>query len=260
VLQARHTWRKVASWRSGESVIRAVRAALDVTACSVLGVTAMTLTRWLRCALVVTSLIVAPVASAQASPPNGTAPPPSADSTAAPAPPPAYGSPPLPGLAYGVPPSGYVQPPAATPGTGAEALEYNDGDGVPHGYHLDYRARKGLVIAGGVTFGVSYLGTLALGAGMKSPPLFLPVVGPLLQAALIGLDDREHTEANFDDIAVTFLVVDGVVQAAGATLLLAGIAYPKKVLVPDVLQASALRVAPWRPNGDGIGLVAAWQL
>jgi len=112
------------------------------------------------------------------------------------------------------------------PASGTAQMDW-DGDGTPpNGYHLETRVRKGLVIAGAVTFGTMYLTTVigaafanALGSSRASVA-FVPIAGPF-----IALRDVS------DERGVALLVIDGVVQAAGATMLIVGLAAQKTVAV-----------------------------
>jgi hypothetical protein len=116
--------------------------------------------------------------------------------------------------------------PAQAPVSGPAQMDW-DGDGTPpNGYHLETRVRKGLVIAGAVTFGTMYLTTVigaafanALGSSRASVA-FVPIAGPF-----IALRDVP------DERGVALLVIDGVVQAAGATMLIVGLAAQKTVAV-----------------------------
>lgn len=130
--------------------------------------------------------------------------------------------------------------------------DYEDGDPIPPGYHAESQMRKGLIIGGAVTFGVMYLITALVGAAMDDVGsdgsfLFVPVAGPFLQMT------RTNTSTGN-----VFLAIDGLAQAAGATMLIVGLTSPKTVLVRNDL--AEVRVAPMRlgQNGGGLGLVGTF--
>ena len=170
----------------------------------------------------------------------------------APAPPPGF-APPPPGYApppagYAPPPAGYAPPPGyappagyyapAAPGYGAPSLgpkvmDYDDGQPVPQGYHVETRIRKGLAIGGGVMFGSMYL-LSAFGAAVASDtgdknawPFWVPAIGPFIA---IGTEHNSGAGSS----SLTFLyVIDGLVQTGGLAMLIAGIALPSTKLVRD---------------------------
>ena len=138
--------------------------------------------------------------------------------------------------------------------------DYEDGEPIPPGYHADTRVRSGLVVGGAVTFGVMYLLTVLVGAaindaserpygtkGDRGDFLFVPVAGPFLQ-----MTKTDTSSGN------TILVIDGVAQAAGATMLIVGITSPRTVLVRNDL--AEIRIAPMKvgERGSGLGLVGTF--
>jgi hypothetical protein len=137
--------------------------------------------------------------------------------------------------------------------------DYEEGEPIPPGYHADTRIRSGLVVGGAVTFGVMYLFSVLAGSiindaadasyGNKSDRgdfLFIPVVGPFLQ-----MTKTSSSSGN------TMLVIDGVAQAAGATMLIVGITSPRTVLVRNDL--AEVRVTPMTVGtGNGVGLVGTF--
>jgi hypothetical protein len=132
---------------------------------------------------------------------------------------------------------------------GPREMDYEDGDPVPAGYHVDTRIRRGLVIGGAVTFGSTYLLT-ALTATAASEvdndftPLFVPVVGPFIT---IG-------SANASGAGAFWLAFDGVVQSAGVTMLVIGLAAPRTVLVRDDVGRPSLSLAPVALGRGTMGL------
>jgi hypothetical protein len=123
--------------------------------------------------------------------------------------------------------------------SGPEELDYADGQNVPSGYHQETRVRKGLIIAGGATFGGTYLFSLLLAAagqdsasngGGKNDlaPLFIPVFGPFITMG-------NSTSATAD----VFLAIDGAAQAAGVAMAVVGLSMPKTILVRNDLGRGA---------------------
>ena len=90
--------------------------------------------------------------------------------------------------------------------------------------------RKGLVIAGAVTFGSTYLISTGVASAFQDGknndamvPLFVPVLGPFITVGT----------ANPSAIGTFALVVDGLAQSAGVAMFVAGIAAPEKIWVLD---------------------------
>ena len=77
--------------------------------------------------------------------------------------------------------------------------------------------------------------------------LYVPVAGPFLQ-----MTKTESSSGN------ATLAIDGIAQAAGATMLIVGITSPKTVLVRNDL--GEMRVMPMRmgDKGGGLGLVGTF--
>ena len=155
------------------------------------------------------------------------------------APPPGYG---YPSPGYGAPP-GYYPPPYSyyTPGANLQppaTLAYDDGQTVPHGYQLKTRPVRSLEIAGSISFSVTYLTSILVAApvlandptsGKPLAPLFAPVVGPFIAVGT----------AHSNGVGTLWLVLDGLVQTGGATMLILGLAAEEKYL-----QRSAARLDP----------------
>ena len=133
--------------------------------------------------------------------------------------------------------------------------EFDPNAPVPYGYTKVTRTRKGFVIGGAVTFGVTY-GISALVAAAnddlrRSNPssstedlsdLWLPVVGPFLQLG--------RTESSSGRL---FLVQVGIAQTAGAIMLLYGLTTPRTMLIRN--DQLSMTVAPMTGNGVS-GLMA----
>jgi hypothetical protein len=137
------------------------------------------------------------------------------------------------------PPGYYPPPPYYGPASGYDArpeeLDYDEGDPIPAGYEQDTKIRKGLVIAGAVTFGTTWLFSVA-GASIlisarencsgcfysegEAAVLYIPVFGPPIAIATLGADTA----------GATVLIVDGIAQAGGLTMLIVGLAARKNYL------------------------------
>jgi hypothetical protein len=137
---------------------------------------------------------------------------------------------------------------------------------VPGGYHVERRIRKGLVIAGSILFAIGYApvaGTgVALAAGGDAGSVLgtVPVVGPLYYAYAVLKPPPPGVDNNC--ACVTFLapiLVDFAVQAAGASMLIAGLVGRPDV-APGVRAATHVFPTPLHlgKNGAGVGLVGVF--
>jgi len=175
-----------------------------------------------------------------------------APEAAAPAPAqyPPQGAPQYPPGAYQYPP-----PPMMYAPTGPRYIkDWQEGQPIPYGYHPEARARKGLVISGAVLFGVTYLlSTLVASAndnsydGNRYTALWIPVVGPFMQLG-------SSTNASGDD---QIFVLDGLAQAAGITMLVLGLAFPRTILVRNDMLSMSFLPTPMKVGheGGGLGLI-----
>lgn len=171
-----------------------------------------------------------PPAPASAPPPS--APPPAAPVyTYPPPPPPGYVAYPAPG--YGPPPT-YRAP---------AAVAYEGGP-IPPGYHLETRARRGLVIAGAVVTGVPWALSVTFAGGSDFPNhsgwLLVPGLGPWLtlltrnQTRDCSSSSSSSNDGDVCDAGIkTLLILDGLMQTAGSIMFIAGVASPKTLVVRD---------------------------
>jgi hypothetical protein len=131
--------------------------------------------------------------------------------------------------------------------------DWDETQPIPMGYHAETRVRKGLIISGAVMLGVAYLYsalTAAIGAdiyrgsGQNNPvaALFVPVAGPFIEIGYSG-----SATGN------VLLVIDGLLQASGAAMIIGGIAAPKMVLVRNDLGSMSLTPLSV-PHGTGMAL------
>ncbi|MBZ0119478.1 MAG: hypothetical protein K8H88_20985 [Sandaracinaceae bacterium] len=118
----------------------------------------------------------------------------------------------------------------------------------------------GLFVAGMVTFGVMYVLTVsvtaALDADFDDPWLYVPLLGPWLEAGFGG--DRESWTALW--------VPSGILQLAGAVMMILGLAIQQQVPVYADLErglrvADGLRMIPFGSPADGsAGALLALEL
>ena len=158
-------------------------------------------------------------------------------------------------------PPGYYVPSSVVASGPRRITDWEEGEPIPPGYHPVTRIRKGLVIGGAVTFGVTYLLTALTGAaisdigkatgggGRSAKLLLIPIGGPF---AVLS------TGSTFGDF---FCVFDGLVQAAGVGMFIAGLAAPKTVLVRnDLAKHFDIKPMPmtFGKNSAGFGFVGSF--
>lgn len=164
-------------------------------------------------------------------------------------------APPPPGFeGQAAPPQGYYVPASVAQSGPRRITDWEEGEPIPPGYHPVTRIRKGLVIGGALTFGITYLLNVLIGAavsdlgGKSALRLAIPVAGPftLLSTGTASGD--------------VFLVFDGLVQAAGVGMLIGGLAAPKTVLVRNDLAKFDIKPTPmvFGNNGAGFGFTGSF--
>lgn len=153
-------------------------------------------------------------------------------------------------------------PVAAIPNYSNVRNEWSPGDPVPPGYHPETQIRTGLVIAGSVTLGASWL-TLGLLPGaivvsactdldasectVAGGVLMIPVLGPFLTMPVIA------SYTDIDGAAIALLTVDGLIQSSGLAMLIAGIVAERDVLVRDTnIGGVDVKISPLL-SADAIG-------
>jgi hypothetical protein len=192
----------------------------------------------------------APAPAPQAAPPAAPVAAPAAPGYAYPPPPPGY--------AYAYPPPAYGAYPTQL--RAPESVPYNGGP-VPPGYHVEERTRKGLVIAGAVVLGVPWVLGVTIASGYdftnQSGWLVVPALGPWITIATRDTDTicsyaGVSTPNCAEDNSVrTLLILDGLTQAAGAIMLVAGMASTKKVVARDFVGTLHFTPAPMGRLGYG---------
>jgi hypothetical protein len=140
---------------------------------------------------------------------------------------------------------------------------YRDGMPLPPGYHLEERPRRGLVIAGWLAAGIPYgLGlTFAASSDFENESgwLAVPFLGPwlTLQKRDYGCDDDDEADDHscLEDAVIAPLILSGIAQTAGGTLLLVGYLATKTYAVRNDV---SYVVVPSRV-GSGYGLTWAGE-
>ncbi|MET0791166.1 MAG: hypothetical protein ABW061_06555 [Polyangiaceae bacterium] len=191
---------------------------------------------------------------------------PSAPANAAPAPtqpPPAgYAYPPPPGYGYQYPPPpGYAYPAYSyQQRRPPESVPYQGGP-IPTGYHLEERPRKGLIISGALLTGIPWAIGLSAVAGSNFPNssgwLVVPALGPWLTLAArhdsrcSGSNNDVCIDESLNSAARTILVLDGLMQTAGAVLFIVGVSSNNQVLARNF--TGHLRLTPATIGRQGAG-------
>jgi hypothetical protein len=127
-------------------------------------------------------------------------------------------------------------------------MRYVEGRPIPPGYHMESRPKKGLVVSGAIVFGVPYVFSASVAASSRFSPdhwLYLPIFGPFADLAARGSQCSANTVVVSPGVTDTtqtcpddsgarfFLMLDGLMQTAGATMLILGLALPNHLLVRD---------------------------
>ena len=128
---------------------------------------------------------------------------------------------------------------------------------IPPGYRKVERTRKGLVLAGSIVLGVFYALSLsdALSTDGETGWLAVPVAGPFLMSSMLDCDP-EFTFSCDPNLSRTVLILYGLGQLTGATLLTIGLVATKDMLVRDGSEFGFTRVGPIRIGQNGYGLGA----
>jgi hypothetical protein len=146
------------------------------------------------------------------------------------------------------PPPGAVAPSVAP--SVLDELPYRKGQQVPQGYRVERAPRLGLVVAGGLTFAVSYAIAVAvaidadLGA-VGEEPAAVPLAGPFI--ASLGQQSRGGPG---DGLVAAALLLDGFAQVAGSVLLAVGLGAQRTYLARDAHQEpdAPLPIQPGLPR------------
>jgi hypothetical protein len=144
------------------------------------------------------------------------------------------------------------------------------GGPVPAGFHVEERPRKGLIIAGAVVVGVPWVLGITFASGNnpsfenQSGWLVIPALGPWITLAArkkstycstsytsSGSSTCTYVDDGSDSAMRTLLILDGLTQAAGTIMLVAGLASPKKVVTRDFVGSLHFTPAPIGRLGYG---------
>jgi hypothetical protein len=150
-------------------------------------------------------------------------------------------------------------------------LRYDAGDAIPPGYRLREQPRMGLVIAGSIVTAVPWMFSIIAATDSnfddKTGFLVVPAVGPWLMLLAGGASDRPCTSSSTVDFCSSsnsdrsgeraLLVFDGLMQTAGATMFVLGMAFPRKRLVREDVSVSLVPAQLGR-DGYGIGAVGTF--
>lgn len=149
------------------------------------------------------------------------------------------------------PPARPTAPPPPPPGIESSPylsrIDYVEGLPPPEGYEIDTEVRRGLVIAGAVVTGTPWIASVTAATaldGTDGAMLAIPVVGPWLAMATL----------HEDSAARAALTLSGLTQASGATMLLLGLAMPRKSYVRYVSPEVVIAAAPL-PGGAAVEVV-----
>jgi hypothetical protein len=141
--------------------------------------------------------------------------------------------PPPPPPAYAYPPPVYAPPPLVAP---------------PPRVHYELRPRYGLVSSGAVLFGVTWAVTATVAYIGNEGWLAVPIAGPVIELArcsTCGTDAGART-------LYLFGILDGLAQAAGIAMVIAGLTTHHRVAVYDTPRLSLVPT----PLRGGAGLAA----
>jgi hypothetical protein len=156
--------------------------------------------------------------------------------------------------------------PAPWPVVPPERFAYDPRLPGPSGYHVESSANGALVTSGAVIFGVSYGLAVIAAASSRSGERFealVPIAGPFIVAA------GYHNSDDPGNAIAYYIALDGVLQAAGATLFVMGELMRDEALVRDDARPSATPSGSHRTqwqllptsfghSGAGVGLVGAF--
>jgi hypothetical protein len=134
-------------------------------------------------------------------------------------------------------------------------LPYRDDLPIPPGYHVETHANSGLVIGGSVLWGIGYVTGLLVASGDDfgngTSWLAVPLIGPwaaigarsfACSAATVETT-KKCVDRAFDEVeTITFMTVDGLVQATAVGLVIAGLASRKSELVRNDLKLGGLEL------------------
>lgn len=214
-------------------------------------------------------------------PPESPRPPPQVPvETPAPAPAPAPRTPSLPAMPEASPapatdfPTDLAPELASEPEPSFEAgalppvLPYRPGYPIPPGYHAESRSASGFVVTGGITFGLAYVAAFGMALAQDfengSGWLAVPLVGPWGAIGARSFECKAETDIEearecFDGAykeatTIAVLAGDGVVQAIGAAIFIAGLTTRTHELVRNAEAGVNVSASPRLGGGFDLGL------
>lgn len=205
-----------------------------------------------------------PAGAAPAPPPAPVAAPaPEPSPVAAPQPYPAPSYPPPGSYGYGQP--GWVYPPPPPPPRGEmkETLPYVEGQPVRPGYHVEKRVRKGLLIGGLSALGAGYIASAVMASDDSvtgGDVGYVPLLGAFIAAGTLE-HKRSGGFIDFDFSAFNriIFIFSGLMQTAGLTLTIVGVAAPSKVQVLGEAPPVEMAVAPLAgPGALGVSVIGSF--
>jgi hypothetical protein len=145
-------------------------------------------------------------------------------------------------------------------------LPYSDGAPIPWGYHVEERPRKGLVMAGyilaGIPYGLSAMVAFSADFKNSSGYLMVPFAGPWLTIGRRHYsncgstsDTRDSLGCVADTFVIMGLIFDGLMQAAGGTMLLTGYLATQKHLIRNDVAVSMGPRSVGTGHGFGMSIV-----
>ena len=134
----------------------------------------------------------------------------------------------------------YMAPPVGLP--------YPTDHQAPVRYEL--RPRTGLAIAGGAVFGGLYLASTIAASFLDDKSLAVPVVGPFIEMGMLSANSGSSASSLAPLHFALFM--NGLTQAAGVAMLIAGLATKQKV----ALYRPRFCVSPYTAQA-GAGIVAS---
>jgi hypothetical protein len=141
------------------------------------------------------------------------------------------------------PPGGYYQAPY-----GQQGYYYQQPCPVaPRSFHEEMHPNYGLMVAGLVIFGASWSINAATAYVADEWKLAVPIVGPFMETQNVSTGDSDA-----DRMLVGLLVFDGLIETAGAVMLVAGAITHHKVRVYDSPRLSLTVTPTAGPTGSGL--------
>ena len=134
----------------------------------------------------------------------------------------------------------YVAPPVGLP----YPMDYQ----APVRYEL--RPRTGLAIAGGAVFGGVYLASTIVASFLDDKSLAVPIAGPFIEMGMLAANSGS-SGSSLGPVHLA-LLMNGLTQAAGVAMLIAGLATKQKV----PLYRPRFCVSPYTAQA-GAGIVAS---